>query len=132
MQINSKALEGIITDIATDQAQAHSGIALGKSAIAARVAVELQIKWPDAPSASIWNIATGSSEAIVAGLCHKMQGYAGAEVADAMVAETLSKAESQASLTALIVDQCVSARAGYEIQQKRQLAYLSTEPALNK
>ena len=128
MQINSKALEGIITDIATDQAEVHAGIALGKSAIAARVAVELQIKWPDAPSASIWNIATGSSEAIVAGLCHKMQGYAGAEGADAMVAETLAKADSQASLAALIVDQCVSARAGYETQIKREAAYISTNP----
>ena len=132
MEINSKMMVEVIGDIAEEKSQTHAGIALGKSAIAARVAVELQAKWPDAPSASIWNIATGSSEAIVAGLCHKMQGYAGAEVADAMVAETLAKADSQASLAALIVDQCVSARAGYEIQQKRQLAYLSTEPALNK
>ena len=127
MEINSKMLVEVIDDIATDQAQVHSGIALGKSAIAARVAVELQTKWPDAPSESIWNIAAGSSEAIVAALRHTMQGYAGAE-SDAMVAETLSKAESQASLAALIVDRCVSARAGYETQIKRERDFIATQP----
>ena len=132
MQINSKALEGIITDIATDQAQAHSGIALGKSAIAARVAVELQIKWPDAPSSSIWNIATKSADLAVAGLAREVEVWAGADGAEELTATTLAKADSQASLAALIVDQCVSARAGYETQIKRERDFISTEPALNK
>ena len=132
MQIDTKRMVEVISDIAEEKSQTHSGIALGKSAIAARVAVELQIKWPDAPSSGIWNIATKSADLAVAGLAREVEVWAGADGAEELTAATLAKADSQASLAALIVDQCVSARAGYEIQQKRQLAYLSTEPALNK
>ena len=134
MQINSKALEGIITDISDERAQMRGTILASRSSVTSRAAVELAKHYPDAPTQSLFNVANAITSAFFTGLLKELDAYCGAENSEQVLADSLARPESnnEATLAEMVVERALWEKASYDLQTKRARDFAATEPALNK